>query len=148
LYQIIFKFNELIFEHFKVNIHKYSTLSSLAYAIFRTHFLRKDEIPQLSGQISRDIRSGYTGGAVDMYIPEGAKIYVYDVNSLYPFIMNEFDMPIGKPKLFYGDIRKIDPNSFGFFYCKIIAPDNLKHPILQTHVKVNKETRTIAPLGN
>ena len=85
-----------------------------------------------------------------MYIPqnpEGVKIYAYDVNSLYPFIMNEYDMPVGKPTLFYGDIRKIDPNAFGFFYCKIKTPDYLDHPILQTHVKINNSNRTIAPLG-
>jgi DNA polymerase type B, organellar and viral len=151
LYQIILKFSNMIFELFKINIHNYSTLSSLAFGIFRTHFLRKNEIPQLSGQIENDLRQSYTGGAVDMYIPrikKGDKIYCYDVNSLYPFVMKEFDMPTGKPILFYGDIRKVDQEAFGFFYCKIIAPDNLKHPILQTHVKVNKEIRTVAPLGS
>jgi hypothetical protein len=140
----------MIFDLFNINIHKYPTLSSLAFGIFRTHFLRKDEIPQLSGQMARDIRLGYTGGAVDMYIPrppEGSKIYCYDVNSLYPFVMKKYDMPTGNPIQFYGDIRETDPNAFGFFYCKIIAPDNLEHPILQTHVKVNNMVRTIAPLG-
>jgi hypothetical protein len=39
LYQILNKFNQLIFDHFKINIVKYPTLSSLAFAIFRTHFL-------------------------------------------------------------------------------------------------------------
>jgi hypothetical protein len=140
----------MIFELFQISIHKYPTLSSIAFAIFRTHFLTNDTIPQLSGQIDKDIRQGYTGGAVDMYIPrlpKGEKMFCYDVNSLYPFIMKEFDMPVGKPIEFYGDIRNIDPNAFGFFYCKIIAPDNLKHPILQTHVKINNTNRTIAPLG-
>jgi DNA polymerase elongation subunit (family B) len=150
LYQILDKFSNMIFELFEINLHKYPTLSSLAFAIFRTHFLKKNEIPQLSGQIAKDIRQSYTGGAVDMYIPKskkGSKIYAYDVNSLYPFVMDNFEMPIGNPTLFYGDIRKVDPNAFGFFYCKIKAPDNLKHPILQTHVKINKTLRTIAPLG-
>jgi hypothetical protein len=140
----------MIFDLFKINIHKYPTLSSLAFAIFRTHFLGKDEIPQLSGQIAKDIRQGYTGGAVDMYIPENmnsSKIYCYDVNSLYPYVMDQFDMPVGKPLYFEGDIRKIDPDAFGFFHCEIIAPDNLKHPIIQTHVKINNSVRTIAPLG-
>jgi hypothetical protein len=71
----------------------------------------------------------------------------YDVNSLYPYVMKEFDMPTGKPIQFYGDIRKYEPDAFGFFYCKITAPNNLKHPILQTHIKINKGIRTIAPLG-
>ena len=150
LYQIIFKFSVLIFELFKINIHKYPTLSSLAFAIFKSHFLSKNTIPQLSGQIAKDIRLSYTGGAVDMYIPkapEGVKLFGYDVNSLYPFVMKEYDMPTGKPIHFLGDIRKVDSNAFGFFYCRITAPNNLKHPILQTHVKVNKGKRTIAPLG-
>jgi hypothetical protein len=140
----------MIFDLFKVNIHKYPTLSSLAFAIFRTHFLRENLIPQISGEIARDIRMSYTGGAVDMYIPEnpdGTEVFCYDVNALYPFTMHDKLMPIGKPVKFFGDIRKIEPNAFGFFYCEIIAPDNLEHPILQTHVKVNKGIRTIAPLG-
>lgn len=151
LYQIMIKFNEMIFEQFKINIHKYPTLSSLAFAIYRTHFIRKDEIPQLSGQIDKDIRQGYTGGAVDVYIPQnkkGTKIWVYDVNSLYPYVMDQFDMPVGKPIYFEGDIRAIEPDAFGFFYCNIIAPDNLKHPIIQTHIKTKNGLRTVAPLGS
>ena len=38
-----------------------------------------------------------------------------DVNSLYPSVMLKNPMPIGKPREFYGDIRKVDPNAFGFF---------------------------------
>jgi hypothetical protein len=75
---------------FEINIHKYPTLSSLAFAIFRTHFLKENTIAQLSGKIAKEIRQGYTGGSVDVFIPEskpGVKIKCYDVNSLYPFIM-------------------------------------------------------------
>src|ERR1700687_5795659 len=150
LYQIIVKFNDLIFKQFNINIHKYPTLSSLAFAIFRSNFMKDENIPQLSGQIAKDIRQSYTGGAVDMYIPRppvNTEIYAYDVNSLYPSRMKDCPIPIGKPTLFEGDIRSVDSNAFGFFYCNIIAPDNLRHPILQTHVKINNMTRTIAPLG-
>ena len=168
LYQILTKFNELIFNHFDVNITKYPTLPSLAFGIFRTHYLvSKEEIPKdalddksniirpihskihmLSGIIANNIRKGYTGGSVDMYIPKkGKKIYAYDVNSLYPYVMKSFKYPIGSPTYFEGDILKIDPKAFGFFYCKITAPSSLKHPILQTHVKTKDGTRTIAPLG-
>jgi hypothetical protein len=65
LYQVIFKFSALIFSLFGKNIHKYPTLPSLAFAIFRTHFM-KENIPQLSGKIANDIRQSYTGGSVDM----------------------------------------------------------------------------------
>jgi len=100
-------------------------------------------------------------GAVDVYIPHNRlgeffnkikgifkKLYSYDVNSLYPFVMATFDMPIGKPIAFEGDIRKVDPNAFGFFYCKITSPDNLLHPILQRRIKTGNGIRTIAGLGS
>jgi len=151
LHQVMIKFSEMIFNLFEIDINKYPTLSSLAFAIFRTKFMPENTIPQLSGQIANDIRGSYTGGAVDMYIPKspkGKKVYVYDVNSLYPYIMNSKLMPIGEPTHFYGDVRKVDPNAFGFFYCKIKAPNNLLHPIIKTHVKTDAGIRTIAPLGN
>ena len=142
LHQVIFKFTEMIFDLFGKNVHNYPTLPSLAFAIFRSNFMEENSIPQLSGKISTDIRQGYTGGAVDMYIPynkKGVKVKGYDVNSLYPSRMRDCDMPVGNPIFFKGDIRLIDANAFGFFYCEIIAPNNIKHPILQTHVKHMEE---------
>jgi len=78
---------------------------------------------------------------------EGIEIKGYDVNALYPSQMHSQDMPIGKIKYFEGDISLSNLDSFGFFYCRIIAPDSILHPILQTHVKINGGTRTIAPIG-
>ena len=163
LFQILTKFNKLIFNIFKISINNYPTLSSLAFGIFRTHFLVKKEdsnkdskgnliptkskIHMLSGIISKDIRTGYTGGSVDMYIPKGENIHVYDVNSLYPFVMKEFKYPIGRPTYFNGDILKLDLKPFGFFYCRITAPSFLQHPILQLHHKTDDGIRTISPLG-
>jgi len=155
LFQILVKFNHLIFDRFKLNINKFPTLPSLSFAIFKTHYISEDMegIHMISGDISNKIRKGYTGGAVDMYIPTnpmGKKIYAYDVNSLYPYIMSKFKMPIGNPTYFEKDITKIEPNAFGFFYCKIMAPEGLIHPILQIHHSGKDggfSSRTIAPLG-
>ena len=154
LHQVLSKFQLLIKDKFQLNINKYLTLPSLAFKIFRTHYFNTtnmdNTIHMLSGDISKDIRTSYTGGSVDMFIPvpkKGEKVYCYDVNSLYPYVMKTFDMPVGKPTYFKGDITKLDPNAFGFFKCKIIAPLNLKHPIIQTHVKTNEGIRTISPLG-
>jgi len=150
LYQILNKFSEMIFNLFQVNIQKYPTLSSLAFAIYRTKFMKEENIPKLSGKIAENIRLSYTGGAVDMYIPppaKGSTIYCYDVNSLYPSQMVGNHMPVGVPTYFEGDITKIDPNAFGFLYCNIKAPDNIKHPIIQTRIKTEAGIRTIAPLG-
>jgi hypothetical protein len=146
LYQILSKFQSLIFKTYSLNINNYPTLPSLAFAIFRTHYLKKDSIHQISGDIDRDIRSGYTGGSTDMYIPKppiGVKIHAYDVNSLYLFVMLNNLYPVGSPTYFEGNILKNNPNVFGFFYCKIVTPDNLKQPILQLH----HNNRTVSPLG-
>jgi hypothetical protein len=140
----------MIFNYFSRNIHHHPTLPSLAFAIFRSNFMSEENIPQITDKIEDDIRQGYTGGAVDMYIPKskpGVKIKCYDVNALYPSIMKNCDMPIGLPTYFEGNILNIKPNAFGFFYCEIIAPDDIKHPILQTHVKTNNGTRTISAIG-
>jgi len=78
----------MIFDLFGRNMHHYPTLPSLAFAIFRSRFMKEKTIPQLSGKIAADIRSGYTGGSCDVFIPKsenGIKIKCYDVNSLYPF---------------------------------------------------------------
>jgi len=136
--------------------------------IYKTHYMPKDMIYQLIGKAEFNIRQGYTGGAVDVYIPSNRvnesninkvdhyirtvkgffiKLFYYDVNSLYPYVMAYFDMPIGKPVAFEGDIRKIEPNAFGFFYCKITSPNDLELPLLQRRIKTDQGTRTIAGLG-
>jgi hypothetical protein len=107
----------------------------------------------LSGSVANNIRLGYTGGAVDMYIPindykNGELVYCYDINSLYPSVMLNKPIPVGNPTFFNGNILKNKINDpFGFFYCRINSPKYLEHPIIQTHVKTNDGLRTIAPLG-
>jgi len=72
----------------------------------------------------------------------------YDVNSLYPYIMKTFEMPIGNIKFFEGNILNIEPKAFGFFECKVIAPKNLKYPILQIKCDTGKTIRNIDHLAN
>ena len=158
LYQIIRSFQKKIFILFRLDILKYPTLSSLAFAIFRSKFLKNSKIPIIEGDLFKDIKEGYTGGAVDVYKPfpkEGEKVFCYDVNSLYPSTMAEFNMPVGAPTYFEGDISKIGPGSgynltnklFGFFEVEIEAPKDMNIPLLQTRIKTNCGYRTIAPVG-
>jgi len=155
LFIIIQKFNELVFNEFSVNINKTLTLPALAMVIFKTLYMPKDTIYQLLGKVDAYLRQSYTGGAVDAYIPHNRvtdsglfeKLYYYDVNSLYPFVMSSIKMPVGKPIAFEGNIRSIDSNAYGFFYCKITSPDYLEHPILQRRITTQDGVRTIAGLG-
>jgi hypothetical protein len=151
LYQILIKFNNLIYNKFNVNIKSYPTLPSLSFGNYRTNYLNeKMEIAQISGKMYENIRNSYTGGSTDMFIPfnnENELIYCYDVNSLYPFVMKEFEYPVGSHTYFEGNIRKFDEQAFGVFFCEIKSPEYLEHPIIQTHVKTKNGIRTVSPLG-
>ena len=128
----------------------------------------------LAGKFYTDLKQAYTGGATDMYIPSNMTknntasssilskifknawkviciLYYYAVNSLYPYIMSQFEIPCGKIVYFEGDIYNenliinniIPQNVLGFYYCKVIAPNNLLHPIIQLRIN----NTTLAPLG-
>jgi DNA polymerase type B, organellar and viral len=151
LYDILIKFNEIIYSKFNVDAFKYSTISSLAFAIFRTNYLKNHKIPLITGKIYDDLKPSYTGGGCDVYKPfsfEKKKIYGYDVNSLYPYVMGKELMPVGNPIYFEGDITKIKDNPFGFFEVEINAPEDLYTPLLQTRLKTENGKRTVSPVGN
>ena len=136
------------------------TLPALAMKIYKILFMPKDTVYQLHGKIEQNIRESYTGGAVDVYIPHNRitswltndnvqyeTLYLYDVNSLYPYVMSQQLMPIGKPIAFEGNIRNIEPDAYGIFYCEILSPTFLEHPILQRRIKTSNGLRTVAGLG-
>jgi hypothetical protein len=177
LHQVLIKFSQLIWDKYHINITKFPTLTSLTFSIFRTHFLGNNKIPMLAGKFYTDIKMAYTGGATDMYIPTNMTknntailssssilskvfknawkviciLYYYDVNSLYPYIMSQFELPCGKIVYFEGNIYNPDlvinniipQGVLGFYYCKVKAPLSLLHPIIQLRV----DHSTIAPVG-
>ena len=160
LHQVLTKYNELIFNEFKINIHSVLTLPSLSMKIYKSGHMPANTLYQLLGPAEKDIRQSYTGGAVDVYIPkfkaiapypnmdnQATMMQCYDVNALYPYVMANAPTPVGKPVAFTGDIRAIEPKAFGFFYCEITSPLYLEHPILQRKIKTNQGLRTIAGLG-
>jgi hypothetical protein len=131
-------------------------LPALAMKTYKTlylpnyHSLKQYSVYQLNGLPEYNIRQSYTGGAVDVYIPQNKDnelLYLYDVNALYPTVMANKPMPIDQPIAFLGDIRQVDSDAFGFFYCKITSPDYLEHPILQRSIKTPNGLSTIAGLG-
>jgi len=153
LYLVLEKFNDLIFNKFSVNINKYPTLPSLAMGIYKTKYLKANCVPILNVNMFKDLSPSYTGGRTDVFIPtnkvnnNNIKLFSYDVNSLYPFIMKTCLMPVGNIFKFEGNIFNINPNAFGIFEAKIIAPD-MKIPLLQTKITTSGGLRTLAPIGN
>jgi hypothetical protein len=108
----------------------------------------EENIPKLTGNIDKDIRQGYTGGSTDMFIPYGKNIKCYDVNSLYPSVMINQDMPIGKIEKITGDLSKLSDDIFGFFYVKVNCPEDIMHPIIQIKYKTKGGIKTISPVGS
>jgi hypothetical protein len=114
-------------------------------------------IPRITNDIYNFIRSGYTGGHTDMYkptVPEGVDVYCYDVNSLYPSVMEANDMPIGTPQYFEfkdftetSDFLKSFDKPFGFFEVEVTTPESQRKPLLQTRVNTKNGIRTISPNG-
>lgn len=112
------------------------------------------------------MKTGYTGGRCDTFLPTPPHmffrpgtpdhVYMYDVNSLYPFVMHDRPLPCGKFKYFEGNIKyfnsyfygeDINRKPFGIFEFDIITPEDLNIPVLQTRIQTKNGLRTIAPLG-
>jgi len=153
LFKVLQAFALLIWSKFNLNINDYPTIPSLAFAIFRKNFMSEGSIAILKGKIQKAIQIGYTGGSTDMFIPQfnvlnktEKKLYAYDINSLYPFVMANNDFPIGDPSYIeIGENKNLEAHLslFGHFFAKVTAPDNLLHPILQLHYN----NRTMSPIG-
>nr|YP_009690455.1 DNA polymerase family B [Schizopora paradoxa]QEG57235.1 DNA polymerase family B [Schizopora paradoxa] len=164
LFEIITSFQQEIFELFSIDINKTPTLPSLAFKIFRTHYLMKNQIPLITGKLYKILTQAYYGGHVDMYIPSNVennkqslfdkviqffkRIYHYDINSLYPAGMKLMRFPVGKITHFIP--RNNDSLSliskdykFGIFRVNVDCPKDLLHPILP--IKINHNC--VYPVG-
>jgi hypothetical protein len=134
---------------FKIDFTKYPTLPSLAFAIYRSNFMSKNTIPKILGSHHYILKKAYYGGITEAYKPYGRSIKSYDVNSLYPSVMHDCEMPVGIPTYFLGDISYIHKKNipFGFFRVKVKAPLDIKCPPLPLKFKTREGKRTIFPVG-
>ena len=99
LEEIIKKLFETIKNEYNIDIRHTLTISSLAFKIFRSKFMIKENIHKsnLDNNLEKFLRKSYFGGLTNVFKPKIKKCYYYDVNSLYPYSMLNF-MPIGIPK--------------------------------------------------
>jgi hypothetical protein len=155
LAHIINNFGTMIFDKYKLNIHKYPTLSSLALTIYRTHYLGSDsEIPVISGKIYRDIKKAYHGGHTDVYgLYSNEDVHSYDYSSMYPSQMFYKNMPIGKVTEFNGNPLKTNEtikslsDQLSFIKCSVYVDKTLQRPLYQTIVNINGELRSVCATG-
>lgn len=93
-------------------------------AIYRTHYIKPElVIESIKGttQEYHDIKQAYQGGKCEIYKKTGTKLYHYDINSLYPYIMKKYKLPC------HNLVRMNSQNLqdyFGFVYAKVTPPTN------------------------
>nr|YP_010352581.1 hypothetical protein MFQ53_mgp44 [Bidens parviflora]UIR98934.1 hypothetical protein [Bidens parviflora] len=129
---IMQKAQEIYFDIYKLDIVSKITLSSLALSIYRLRYYDEEDWPIYIPNQNQDrfIRKAYYGGHTDSYKPYGENLYYYDVNSLYPFIMKEYQMPGGEP-VWYGNLKDKDLDSlYGFIEAYVVCPKTINKPFL------------------
>lgn len=155
LYQILIKFQSYIYKLFTINITKYPTIPSLSFAIYRSNFMNENTIPIIQTKLHNIIKQSYFGGITEAYKPCGKNLRSYDINSLYPFSMSNFEMPTGTPRYVKGDLKNIQDYlekdsehiPFGFFNVNVETPKEMDKPFLPKRHTTANGMRTIFPLG-
>lgn len=126
------KFQEINWVQYQVDIEDTMTVSALSMRIFRCHYLDDENyhLPIPNRNEDTFTRRGYYGGHVDVYKPGGKNVYVYDVNSLYPFVMDSFPMPCGIP-VWRNNLENVELDSLcGFIEASVVCPDDMDRPFL------------------
>lgn len=108
LQQLIESYNDFLENLWHTNIVDSLTLSSLIQRIYiKDHYQPKfGSLNYLSGQMDDFIRQSYLGGIVDIYRPYLRKGVLLDVNSLYPYVMSQYQFGIGRLKMLSGSQLK------------------------------------------
>ncbi len=137
---------QLMSKKFQINLLNNLTLSSLSLKIFRLHYYdyKNSPIANLNNNFDLFIRKAFKGGVVEVYRPCLINGYHYDVNSLYPYVMSNNDMPIKSPKFIEINSNFNINNFFGFLEVEVESPKELYIPFL---VHTDKLGRLISPLG-
>ncbi len=149
LKEIMFKFNDIIYNDFKLNITRFKTISGLSFNVYLSRYYNPDvKIKVIKGHVENELRKAYFGGMV--YLSEFNSRndivfdgYYYDINSMYPFCMLK-DMPVGDP------IASNDTNLekyFGYCYAIITPPESLSVPLLPYRSDNIMEHSSVHPLS-
>ena len=157
LHEALVKFIEIT----KVNLKKLITTASVAMEVFQTRFeddyksIILDDKRQKEVGYKEDVRkfkrSGYLGGRVEVVKRVLEKGYTYDVNSLYPYCMYNFEYPAGNYKVIPEKLpgRDIDKevvkhefnrlfrkrDKLGMVRAKVYVPESVYIPPLPIKIK-------------
>lgn len=92
---------------YRMDLYDFDTIGQMAHYYFLRFYCDKDQYPVLSHAETNYLRKGLYGGRTEVFVrhldggavPESDKknIYYYDVNSLYPYVMESQLLPGGDP---------------------------------------------------
>lgn len=119
------------------------TVGSNAKAVWKSIYL-KDK-PQFVDEIKDErFRESYYGGRTETFIRKHIKksLFHYDVNSMYPAVMLDNLFPDPDKLKYSSDIHKALREHEGCAKLTVVAPNNLKYPVLP--YRTNK---LIFPIG-
>lgn len=124
------------------------TIASQALKVFRSTL--KDRLlgcpvtcknPEFN--VDKFVRQSYFGGRTEVFRPyfkdPGKKLSCWDINSLYPSVMHDFDYPT----TFKSWSNQYDPKKFGFWECTVEVPKDMYIPPLGALFKVDKKTKKV-----
>lgn len=115
LFQVVEKFRQGWLEMPECpRLFEYCTIGQMCHSYFLKHYLEKDMYPCLDVCEDAYIRRALYGGRTEVFrrvAPPGLKIHYVDVNSLYPYVMEDRDLPCGDPVWHF---RRDDPSVFEF----------------------------------
>lgn len=138
LLEVIEVFRTSINEKYGLDIAKISTMPSLALKVFRKCYYNVEEdVRIITHKVYNIIKKAFIGGRAEVYIPFGKDLYLYDINSLYPYAMTK-PMPVGVPRYIgFENPTDIDSikNEMGFAIVEAKVPRNTKRPLLPVKVK-------------
>ena len=146
LYNVITYFREYIMKEYGLDTGKVTTMPSLALKIFRKHFYEINEnVRIITHRVYQIIKHAFIGGRAEVYKPFGENLFLYDINSLYPYAMTK-PMPVGVPT--YIGFKESIPfekikNKMGFAIVDVKVPNGINRPLLP----VNVHGRNYCPTG-
>lgn len=112
------------------------TFATHALRIWRKDFL-KQTLWKPPNAVLEFIRRSYHGGRVEVFKRQSGLLWAYDVNSMYPYVM-QFPIPVR----YLGQSKKFRTKDYGFVEATITTPETYV-PCLPVHLE-----KLYFPVGN
>jgi len=145
LHEALTKFETTAIKETGVSLKRITTTAQLAMRTYRKKFFEKTNLKEMTNYqaIEKFIRQAYYGGRTEIFKIKGENLNYYDVNSEYPDVMKEKDMPVGTPIKSYN----MEINDFGIAYATITCPTYINKPVLPKRHKIGVASKLYFPTG-